>query len=892
MIKLMAIKLINKKFLSVIFITASLFSFTNSVLAAGSGFYVDNGNGTVYDISGGQFRQVSYAEAVKDNIWSQINKFNPNSIPLYDRAGNGHITAVMFGREPWVQTDTLFNAIFGAGAWSRIIKPTPLPTVSINVNPTSITSGQSVNVSWSSTNATGCTGSLGSSYGSSGSFTDYPSSTKTYGMKCTGTGGTSGFSYANVTVSAAANQSPNAGITMTSGGTTAYENQVMNLSGAPATVSFSASRSSDSDGSISSYVWSINGTQVSTSNSFTYSLAAGTHQIFLTVKDNKGAAGSVGASIIITAVANNLPVAKFTMTSGGNSANENGTLNVSGSPASVSFNSTSSDPDGSISSNTWKINGTLVSVAGNFTYSLAMGTHDILLTVVDNKGSSVGVGAKVIVTAAVGKFVRSSAGPDVFDVSGGQFRYVTAAEAGSWTPAQWNSVVVFDPDTIPLIRIAGEYRVDATILGKKVWIQDPTGKMQGQEVFSKLGFKWDKVATDLKGSYKSASRTVGETISLWWEALNLVNPATITCTNMTLNANCVGWSNKQVLLSGNGTNNKGSAINYIPVIGGSKEDPYKYVFNISSNPSASVEVEVIGFQCSNGLDDDNDGLVDMLDASGCSGPLDNDETDGGPIIPLPACSDGADNDGDGLTDMSDPGCSSPADADETNGVVPPTLSVTLSGNPMSGNAPLTSTLTASVSGTASGPITYQFDCGNGTPLGSFNNVGDNPKTFSCTYAGAGNYTALVRVDRGGAPQTQATVNISSVAVPPAIIIFNPVIPLVPIINVFEPFIGVVVAPVCTISANPIRVIQPKNTTTLSWVCDQVVNGCTINDDNLKVPDFGGVASTGSSITPVLTATTTFTFRCPKADDSSVKVGFFNPYYKEIRPNPLQTTIQP
>jgi len=882
------IKSMKSKILSAVLILSAIILAGNYVLAAGSGFYVQpTTSGDVYDISGGQFRHVLYAEAVKDNIWGQIQKFNPDSVPLYDKANNGTITAVLFGKTVWVQDAATFNAIFGSGAWSRIIKPAPAPTVSLSVNPSSITAGQTVTVSWTSTNATSCTGSLGSTYPTNDSFTETLYSTKTYGMKCTNSAGVSSpMDYKTVTVSAVANKPPKAGITMTSGGVTAYEDQVMNISGSPASVSFSASRSSDPDGSISSYVWSINGSQVSTSSSFNFSLNPGKHDIFLTVKDNKGETGSVGASIIVTATANQLPIAKFTMTSGGNTANENGTLNISGSPASIVFNSTSTDPDGSISSNTWKINGTLVSVASSFTYSLAAGTHDILLTVVDNKGASVGVGGKVVVTVAAGVFVRSSAGPDIFDVSGGQFRYVTSAEASKWTAAQWNSVTVFDPNTIPLIRIAGDYKVDATILGKKVWIQDPTGTWQGQEVFTRLGFNWDKVTTDLKGNYGPIlNKKVGQSISLWWETLNLVNPATITCEILNLVTSCPGWTDKQVVLSGNGTNNSGSPIAYTPTVGGT------YKFMISSNPAKPVIVEVIGFQCSDGIDNDGDGLIDMLDAGGCSGPLDNDETDGG--IPTFDCSDGADNDGDGKTDFpADPGCSGPNDTDETDGVVPPTLFVTLSASPLSGDAPLVSTLTANVSGTASGPITYQFDCGNGAPLGSFNNVGDNPKTFSCTYAVAGNYTALVRADRGGAPQTQATVNISSVALPPAIIIFNPVIPLVPVINVFEPFIGVVVPPVCTITANPTRVIQPKNTTTLSWNCDQVVNGCTIDDDNPKVPNFGGVLSTGSSVTPVLDATTTFTFRCPKANDSSVKVGFFDPYYKEIRPNPLQTTINP
>ena len=99
------------------------------------------------------------------------------------------------------------------------------------------------------------------------------------------------------------NQSPVAKITMTSGSQTAYENQTLNLTvppGGNAQVDFSASQSSDPDGSITGYKWSINGNQVSTSSNFSQNLGAGTYQISLTVTDNQGAEGSAGASIVVT----------------------------------------------------------------------------------------------------------------------------------------------------------------------------------------------------------------------------------------------------------------------------------------------------------------------------------------------------------------------------------------------------------------------------------------------------------------------------------------------------------------------------------------------------------------------------------------------------------------
>ncbi len=200
------------------------------------------------------------------------------------------------------------------------------------------------------------------------------------------------------------NQSPTARVTMTSGGQTAYENQTLNLSvsaGGTAQVSFSASRSSDPDGSISSYVWKISGTQVSTSRDFSFSLGKGTHQIYLTVTDNQGAQGSVGASIIVTEQINPSPTAGITMTSGGQTAYENQTLNLSvsaGGTAQVSFSaSRSSDPDGSISSYVWKISGTQVSTSRDFSFSLGKGTHQIYLTVTDNQGAQGSVRASIVI---------------------------------------------------------------------------------------------------------------------------------------------------------------------------------------------------------------------------------------------------------------------------------------------------------------------------------------------------------------------------------------------------------------------------------------------------------------------------------------------------------------
>jgi len=73
----------------------------------------------------------------------------------------------------------------------------------------------------------------------------------------------------------------------------------------------------------------------------------------------------------------------------------------------------------------------------------------------------------------------------------------------------------------------------------------------------------------------------------------------------------------------------------------------------------------VQYQCSDGVDNDGDGLVDLQDP-GCVNGEDNDEYN--KPAPTTQCSDGVDNDGDGLVDLNDPGCANAEDNDEHNGV--------------------------------------------------------------------------------------------------------------------------------------------------------------------------------------------------------------------------------
>ncbi|MDD4287687.1 MAG: hypothetical protein PHN33_05060, partial [Candidatus Peribacteraceae bacterium] len=94
-----------------------------------------------------------------------------------------------------------------------------------------------------------------------------------------------------------------------------------------------------------------------------------------------------------------------------------------------------------------------------------------------------------------------------------------------------------------------------------------------------------------------------------------------------------------------------------------------------NNWSDRIVTTVNCAQCSDGIDNDQDGATDYPNDFSCDSPTDNDETN-----PKAQCQDGIDNDGDGRTDYSsDPGCSSKQDNDEYNVVLNPDATIQKSG---------------------------------------------------------------------------------------------------------------------------------------------------------------------------------------------------------------------
>ena len=104
--------------------------------------------------------------------------------------------------------DAAGNALVANYIWSfttAAAPVTPAPTVSLSANPTSITSGGSSTLTWTSTNATSCTASgawSGSKATAGSQASGTLTSSSTFTLNCTGAGGSSGDS-ATITVTGA-----------------------------------------------------------------------------------------------------------------------------------------------------------------------------------------------------------------------------------------------------------------------------------------------------------------------------------------------------------------------------------------------------------------------------------------------------------------------------------------------------------------------------------------------------------------------------------------------------------------------------------------------------------------------------------------------------------------
>jgi len=169
----------------------------------------------------------------------------------------------------------------------------------------------------------------------------------------------------------------------------------------------------DSDGSIASTQWLINGQVVATGTTANLSLADGATTVTFRATDNSGAVSSTTATITVTAPApvNVPPVVAIT---GGSRtvADTNGTQGET-----VTLSATATDSDGSIASTEWLINGQVVATGTTANLSLADGATTVTFRATDNSGAVSSTTATITVegvTAVVSDWLGSynSIAPD------------------------------------------------------------------------------------------------------------------------------------------------------------------------------------------------------------------------------------------------------------------------------------------------------------------------------------------------------------------------------------------------------------------------------------------------------------------------------------------------
>ena len=148
-------------------------------------------------------------------------------------------------------------------------------------------------------------------------------------------------------------------------------------------VTLDGSASFDSDGNIVSYEWKEGLNSIASGVTPTVNLAVGTHNIDLTVTDNEGATGTDQVVITVNPPsANQPPVA--------NAGPDQTVIDADGnqSEAVTLDGSASFDSDGNIVSYEWKEGLNSIASGVTPTVNLAVGTHNIDLTVTDDLGAT------------------------------------------------------------------------------------------------------------------------------------------------------------------------------------------------------------------------------------------------------------------------------------------------------------------------------------------------------------------------------------------------------------------------------------------------------------------------------------------------------------------------
>ncbi len=227
------------------------------------------------------------------------------------------------------------------------------------------------------------------------------------------------------------------------------------------TVSLDGTASTDEDGTIDQYLWTMDGKEVATGKTATIRLSTGTYTLLLKVTDNKGLTATDQLQVTVNTTANLPPIADAGDNQVVMDENEDGfeevTLDGSGSQ----------DEDGSINAYDWHWD-LATAIGQKPVVKLAQGRHTVILTVTDDQGAQASDTVIVVVraTSATNQAPVANAGKD---------QMLTDADGDGYEDMQLDGSASIDADgDIVTFQWAYEGAVDK-ITGSKPIVRLPVG---------------------------------------------------------------------------------------------------------------------------------------------------------------------------------------------------------------------------------------------------------------------------------------------------------------------------------------------------------------------------------------------------------------------------------
>ena len=146
-------------------------------------------------------------------------------------------------------------------------------------------------------------------------------------------------------------------------------------------VTLDASNSSDSDGTLVSYLWSVADTDIGSGETLNTTFNIGAHEVVLTVTDNFGSTATDSLTVFVARLDNAAPIADAgeDIESYANEGLDRLTVQLDGSA--------SRDSDGTIHSYLWLKDNEVIATGSTPTLTFSVGVHELQLEVIDNEGA-------------------------------------------------------------------------------------------------------------------------------------------------------------------------------------------------------------------------------------------------------------------------------------------------------------------------------------------------------------------------------------------------------------------------------------------------------------------------------------------------------------------------